>query len=174
MNRFITLLAVLFVLPVSSGQIHVYNNLLSATLYYKIGAKPLNGNAYPRLYSLGPTVGHFVSLGPSTYTLYENPLGFPFSSSASSPVITTWERQLTATSTPINTASALAQTLFGATHGYSQFKFNVENGNGISIGSGNIDPLDLTIPSQANFGENMTMIATYFPFENGDVAILID
>lgn len=153
-------------MPVSSNELHVYNNLTSATLYYKIGAKPSNGNDYPRLFSLGPT-GHFVFLGPNSSTIYTNSGGFPFHSPSSSPVITTWERQLTATSAPVNTASCLAQSLFGATHRYCAFKFSVEDSNGISIGSGNIDPLDLDTPTQTPLGENMEV--TFFPFPNGDV-----
>lgn len=170
MNRFITLLAILFVVPVSSRDLHVYNNLLTSTLYYKIGAKPSNGNSYPKLYSLGPA-GHFVSLGPLSITVYTNSVGFPFYSPTSSPVITTWQRQLTATSTPVNTASSLAQTLFGATHRYSEFKFYVEDSNANIIGSGNIDPpFDIEL-AETYLTEDI--LTTYIALD-GNVFILFD
>ena len=169
MNRFITLLAVLFVVPVSSSDLNVYNNI-SHSLYYKIGAKPSNGNNYPKLNSLGPT-GHFVFLGPLSNTVYTNSGGFPFHSPSSSPMITTWERQLTATSAPVNTASTLVQSLFGATHRYSEFKFYVEDSNANTIGSGNIDPaFDVEI-LETYLTED---ILTTYLLIDGDVFILFD
>lgn len=171
MKYLITLLALIFFIPASPNGLHVYNNTSSYMLYYKIGAKPSNGNAYPVLYSMGLT-GHFVSLGPLLDTSYINAGGFPFYSPTSMPIITTWERQLNATSTPINTLSPLAQTLFGATHRYSQFKFYVEDNNGIVIGSGNVDPVNLTIPTQNSIGNGLWV--SYFPTDDGSVHILLD
>lgn len=169
MKYFITLLAVLFFVPVYPRDLYVYNNM-SSTLFYKIGARPANGNYYPLLYSKGP-MGDFVSLQPLSSATYSNATGFPFYSPNSVPIIITWERMLTATSIPINTTSTLAQNLFGTTHRYSQFKFYIEDSNGIVIGSGNIDPIDLDNPLGTPLGENI--YTTYFPLGD-DVFVLFD
>jgi hypothetical protein len=170
MKKIITLLAALFFIPASSNDLYVYNNT-SYTLYYKIGARPSDGSFYPFLYSLGPVDGHFVFLGPASSTAYTNAGGFPFYSPSSSPAITTWERRLTSASPWVNTASSLAQSMFGSTHRYSDFKFYVEDSNANVIGSGNIDPIDLDVPLETPLGEDMW--TTYLPLGD-DVFILFD
>ncbi len=169
MKYFITLLAVLFFVPASPSNLEIYNNTTS-NLYYKIGARPSNGNMYPLLYSLGPT-GHFLFLSSGTGTSYMNVGGFPFYSPTSLPIITNWERQLTATSTPVNTASSIAQSIFGATHRYCQFKFYIENSSGIVTSSGNLDPLNLDNSYELDLADNIR--ATYIPVGQ-NVFILFD
>lgn len=175
---FFILLAALFVIPVFSSNIFVYNNL-NDSLYYMIGAKPANGNSHPFLYSRGPytlpydSTPYFVLLGPMDDTTYYNATGFPFNSPSTLPAtaqVSNWVRQLTPISSWINTSNTLAQAMFGTTHRFSEFKFFVKDEFNNVVTSGNIDPFDLEIPSEIS-GDGIT--ATYLPLD-GDVFIVFD
>lgn len=178
MKKMILLIMALIVAPVFPNSIFVFNNV-DFDLYYLIGARPTDGTYYPYLSSRGPytqpgsSTSYFVLLEGFENTTYAHDSGFPFDSPSTLPAsaqISHWERQLTSSSTGIYTSNALAQLMFGSTHRYSEFKFLVLDENDTSVTSGNIDPIDLDVPSEMN-GNGIT--TTYFPLD-GDVFILFD
>lgn len=178
MRKFFLLLAALFVIPVFSSNLYVYNNL-NDSLYYIIGAQPSSGNSHPFLYSRGPyttpssLTPYFVLLGPTNSTTYSNATGFPFNSPSTLPAtaqVSNWVRQLTPISSWINTSNTLAQSMFGNTHRFSEFKFFVKDEFDNVIESGNIDPVNLDQPLEI---EGTEILTTYFPID-GDVFILFD
>lgn len=182
MKKFFLLLAVLFFVPVTPHDLHVYNNT-SNYLYYILGTKPNNSNAFPRLYSrgnyteaYGPNL-YFTMLTPMDYAVYTNSGGgFPFNATGALPTsatVTHWVRLLTATSTPVNTSNTLAQSMFGTSQRYAEFKFYVkDSSDDLVIGSGNIDPTNLDEPLQIPLGEDM--ITTYYPVFDDDTGELTD
>lgn len=178
MKKFIILFTTLFFVPASSSDLYVYNNS-SYHLFYMLGVKPISWWTHPFLYSRGNypepygTNLYFAYLAPTDNTVYSNSGGFPFDATSVSPVsaqITHWVRQLTPSSSWVNTTNSLAQTLFGTTHRFCAFKFYITDGEDV-ITSGDIDPIDLDEPLEQDIGDDM--LGTYFPLD-GDVFILID
>lgn len=178
MKKIILLIMALIVVPVFPNSIFVFSNV-DFDLYYLIGARPTDGTYYPYLSSRGPytqpgsSTPYFVLLEGFENTTYAHASGFPFDSPVTLPAsaqISHWTRTLTPGSPAINTTNSLAQMMFGSTHRYSEFKFFMLDENDNHVLSGNIDPIDLDVPSEMS-GFGITI--TYFPLD-GDVFILFD
>lgn len=188
MKKFFVLLAVLSFIPATPFNVHVYNNTIY-DLYYMLGTRPKSsGVFYPSLMSRGNypeaygTNLYFVKLGFFENTVYSNS-GYPYDSTVSpaSAQVTHWVRVLTATSSPINTSNSLAQSLFGATQRYSDFKFYMKDSLDNVITSGNLDRnyTNWNDPLGAEISLGGGMWTTYLPLldendEVTDIFVLFD
>lgn len=188
MKKFFILVAVLSFIPATPFNVYVYNNTTNYDLYYMLGTRPKNSGAfYPHLISrgnfpeaYGGTNLYFVKLGFLESTIYSNS-GYPYNATVSpaSAQVTHWVRALTATSSPINTSNSLAQSLFGATQRYSDFKFYLKNSLGDVIGSGNLDRSYTNWKDSSQIPLDNGIQTTYIPLldendEVTDIFILFD
>lgn len=190
MKKIFTLLAALCFIPATPFDLHVYN-LTNYDLYYMLGTRPIrSGDTHPFLTSRGNYSEfnsgdlYFVKLGSFEDTEYSNS-GYPYHSTTTvtpaSAQVTHWVRTLTPTSPAINTPNHLAQSMFGSTQRFSDFKFYMKDAADNVVSSGNLDKndTDWNNPNGEvhSLGNNMT--ATYLPLldnsgEVTDIFVLFD